>query len=154
MDHEFFTQQLDENQAGWDWLSIQLGDNTEVMLYQIRRKDGTVDPFSSGTFVDADGRSTYLRAADFTVAPAGEFWSSPITGARYPIQWRISIPKMGVDLEARTPLKSQEFTGHTKAAPNYWEGAIHLAGHRGSANLTGVGYLEMTGYDHPIEMAQ
>jgi predicted secreted hydrolase len=154
MDHEFFTHQLDANQAGWDWLSIQLGDNTEVMLYRIRRKDGTVDSFSSGTFVDADGRSTYLHAVDFTLVPDGEYWRSPVTGAEYPIQWKISIPKLGVELEARTPLKSQEFSGHTKVAPNYWEGAIDLAGHRGPVNLHGVGYLEMTGYDRPIEMGQ
>jgi predicted secreted hydrolase len=152
MDHEFFTHQLAGNQAGWDWLSIQLNDDTEIMLYRIRRKDGTVDPFSSATFVDASGKATHLRASDFALSPSGESWDSPATGAAYPIQWKISIPKMGLELEARTPLKPQEFSGHTRIAPSYWEGAIDLVGHRGAAKLNGVGYLEMTGYDHPIEM--
>src|ERR1700760_2887039 len=53
MDHEFFTHQLESGQIGWDWFSVQLADNTELMLYRIRRKDGSVDPFSAGTFVDA-----------------------------------------------------------------------------------------------------
>ena len=71
MDHEFFTHQLESNQAGWDWLSLQLDDNTELMLFHIRRTDGTIDPFSAGTFVDAQGLSHYLRAADFQLSPAG-----------------------------------------------------------------------------------
>lgn len=152
MDHEFFTHQLETNQAGWDWLSVQLGDNTELMLYRIRRKDGSVDPFSSGTYIDEHGKSTHLRASDFILKPEGETWRSPGTAATYPIQWKLSIPRLGIDLETRTRLKSQEISGRSKLAPSYWEGAIELNGHRGASKLEGVGYLEMTGYDHPIEM--
>ena len=53
MDHEFGTSFLEPEQRGWDWLSIQLSDNRELMLYQLRRADGTRDPRSSGTLVDA-----------------------------------------------------------------------------------------------------
>jgi predicted secreted hydrolase len=152
MDHEFFTHQLEANQMGWDWLSIQLGDNSEIMLYQIRRKGGSVDPFSSGMYIDAHGKSTPLHAADFVLKPDGETWKSPVTSATYPIQWKIAIPKFGIELESRTVLKSQEISGQTKIAPNYWEGAIHLAGHKDAAKLDGVGYLEMTGYDRPVDL--
>ena len=44
MDHEFFTHQLENSQVGWDWFSVQLDDNTELMLFRIRRKDGSTDP--------------------------------------------------------------------------------------------------------------
>ncbi len=152
MDHEFFTHQLETNQVGWDWLSIQLADHSEIMLYQIRRKDVSVDPFSSGTYVDEHGKSTALHAADFVLTPYGETWKSPATSATYPIQWKISIPKLGIELESRTDLKSQEISGQTKIAPSYWEGAIRLTGHRGAAKLDGVGYLEMTGYDRPLDL--
>jgi predicted secreted hydrolase len=152
MDHEFFTHQLEANQAGWDWLSIQLTDNTELMLYQIRRKDGSVDPFSSGTYVDDHGKAMHLRRSDFVLTPDGKTWKSSVTSANYPIEWKISIPKLGIELEAKTALKSQEISGQTKIAPSYWEGAIDLSGHRGANQIAGVGYLEMTGYDHPIEM--
>ncbi len=152
MDHEFFTHQLEANQAGWDWLSIQLGDNTELMLYQIRRKDGSVDPFSSGTYIDALGKSMHLRGSDFVLTPRGETWKSPLTSANYPVQWRITIPKLGLELEAKTDLKSQEIPGQTKFAPSYWEGAIGLDGHHGVNKVAGVGYLELTGYDHAVEM--
>ena len=152
MDHEFFTHQLEPSQTGWDWLSLQLEDHTEVMLFHIRRKDGSIDPYSAGTLVDANGKTTHLRSADFTLQPSGEFWKSPLTGARYPIHWRVAIPKLSIELEAKTPLESQELTGKTKLAPNYWEGAIVLSGQRNSQSLNGAGYLEMTGYDRPVHL--
>jgi predicted secreted hydrolase len=154
MDHEFFTHQLEPSQTGWDWLSLQLEDHTEVMLFHIRSKDGSIDPYSAGTFVDANGKTTHLRSADFTLQPSGEIWTSPHTGARYPTHWRIAIPKLSIELEAKTPLESQELTGKTKHAPNYWEGAIVLTGQRNSQPLRGVGYLEMTGYDRPVQIEQ
>jgi predicted secreted hydrolase len=152
MDHEFFTHQLEANKLGWDWLSIQLAGNTELMLYHIRRRDGSIDPFSSGTYVDENGKSTHLRASEFTLAPQEERWRSPVTSATYPIQWKISIPKLGIELETHTGLKSQEISGQTRIAPSYWEGAIELNGRRGAGKLEGVGYLEMTGYDHPVKV--
>jgi len=153
MDHEFFTHQLEASQIGWDWLSLQLEDNTELMLFRIRRKDGSLDPFSAGTYVDAQGKSTHLRANDFILQPLAESWTSPVTHATYPIAWKIVIPKLELELEAHTSLAAQEFAGKTKIAPSYWEGAIQLEGHRGKSPLGGVGYLEMTGYDRPVNVA-
>ena len=154
MDHEFFTGQLDSSQTGWDWLSLQLEDRTELMLFHIRRKDGSIDSYSAGTYVDAEGKTTHLRSSDFHLEPLGEKWTSPLTGAAYPIQWRITIPKLGIELEAKTPLAFQELTGKTRLAPNYWEGAVVVAGQRKAGRLSGAGYLEMTGYDHPVELPQ
>jgi predicted secreted hydrolase len=150
MDHEFFTHQLSDEQTGWDWFSLQLADNTELMLFELRHKDGALDPFSSGTYVDAEGKATHLRAAEFSLKPGGTSWKSPATGATYPIQWSISVPGLGLELEATTPLKSQELSGKGKFAPTYWEGAINLSGKKNGAAARGVGYLEMTGYDHPV----
>ena len=154
MDHEFFTHQLETDQTGWDWLSLQLADNTELMLFHIRRKDGSVDPHSAGTYVDTNGKTTHLRSDEFTLQPAGEIWASPITGARYPIHWRVTIPKLSIEIEVKTPLESQELTGKSPFAPNYWEGAIVLTGRRGQESVSGEGYLEMTGYDRPVQFAK
>ncbi len=62
------------------------------------------------------------------------------------------IPKLGVVLDAKTPLASQEMTSRTKLAPNYWEGAVFVSGQRNAQPLNGAGYLEMTGYDRPVEL--
>ena len=153
MDHEFFTHQLESGQAGWDWLSLQLADHTEVMLFHIRRKDGSIDLYSAGTYVDANGKTSHLRSSDFSLEAVGDKWTSPLTGAAYPIHWKIAIPKLAIELDAKTPLASQELTGNTKLVPNYWEGAIVLTGQRYAQPLNGVGYLEMTGYDRPLRLA-
>ena len=152
MDHEFFTQQMATDQVGWDWLSLQLNDDTELMLFHIRRKDGSIDPFSAGTFVDAQGRNRHLSASDFQLEPQQETWTSAATGANYPIHWKIRIPSLEITLEATTPLPSQELAGQAKLSPSYWEGAVLLSGTRNSFPLSGAGYLEMTGYDRPVQM--
>src|SRR5258708_2406745 len=154
MNHEFSTHQLEADQTGWDWLSLQFDGHTEVMLFHIRGKDGSIDPHSAGTYVDANGKTTHLRSSDFSLEPAGDKWTSPLTGAAYPIHWKIAIPKLAIELDAKTPLASQELTSSTKLAPNYWEGAIVLSGQRKAEPLSGLGYLEMTGYDRAVQVAK
>ena len=151
MDHEFFTHSMDAEQVGWDWLSLQLEDGTELMLYRFRQKDGSADPYSSGTYVDAHGKSVHLTATDFRLVPMGETWTSNDTGAKYPVAWSVEIPKLRLKLTATTRLKSQELAGGSKIVPSYWEGAIGIEGTRDGAGVRGVGYLEMTGYDKPVQ---
>jgi|SRR5450432_905206 predicted secreted hydrolase len=152
MDHEFFTHQLENNQIGWDWLSLQLDDRTELMLFRIRRTDGSVDPYSAGTYVDAHGVSTHLSSIDFTLQYSGETWTSNTTRAVYPIHWKVLVPRLGLELEVTTSLASQEMTSDSKLSPSYWEGAMAFAGTRHQSPVGGVGYLEMTGYDRPFTM--
>jgi predicted secreted hydrolase len=149
MDHEFFTHQLESNQTGWDWFSLQFDDGSELMLFRLRRKDGSVDPYSAGTYVDPQGRATHLAAADFSVIP-GKMWTSPETAARYPIEWTIRIPSFGIEGALTTRLPEQEMTGKSRTAQAYWEGAVEMNGSRKGKSLKAVGYLEMTGYAGPV----
>ena len=109
MDHEWGTSFLEPGQVGWDWFSIQLEDGSELMLFQIRRNDGAADPFASGTLVDAAGRATRLGAGDFVLRP-GTTWTSPDSGARYPVAWTVSVPPIGLDAEVRAAFPEQELT--------------------------------------------
>jgi predicted secreted hydrolase len=152
MDHEFFTHQLESSQVGWDWFSIQLNNNTELMLFRIRRSDGSIDHYSAGTFVDTKGTATHLRFRDFSMEPMDDRWTSPVTHAVYPIRWKISVPVFAIELEAETDLPPQELTGPHQLTPSYWEGAVTFAGRNQRSTLSGAGYLEMTGYDRPFEM--
>jgi len=138
MDHEWFTHQLTAGQMGWDWFSIQLENNTELMLFQLRRKDGSIDPYSSGTYVDASGHPHHLTASDFRLTPL-EKWT------QYPIHWRIEVPSLKIALDCRAALENQELKA-SKGGTTYWEGAVTYSG---TAN--GVGYLEMTGYGKAVE---
>jgi predicted secreted hydrolase len=144
MDHEFGTSFLEREQQGWDWLSLQLDDGRELMLYQLRRSDGSRDPRSSGTLVDAQGRTAHLPAGDFTMEPTGETFRSS-SGAVYPVGWRVEVPREGLSLTISTPLANQELV--TPAAGiAYWEGLVDAKGSSRTAAIAGRGYLEMTGY--------
>ena len=144
MDHEWFSNELAADQTGWDWFSVQLDNGTEFMLGELRRVDGGIDPHSAGTYVDPNGRALHLSRAEFQLQPL-QFWTSPKSGARYPIRWRLAIPALHVSLECATPVPNQEFVSDDDAGQTYWEGAVSYSG---SAN--GVGYLEMTGYLKPV----
>ena len=145
MDHEFGTSFLEPEQRGWDWLSIQLSDNRELMLYQLRRADGTRDPRSSGTVIDANGKTTHLANADFTLVPGSPVFKSK-NGAVYPLEWTLSIPSQRIELRVTTPLNDQELSLVKSTGVAYWEGMIDVAGKAGAQSVTGSGYLEMTGY--------
>jgi predicted secreted hydrolase len=144
MDHEFGTSFLEKEQQGWDWLSIQLSDGRDLMLYQLRRGDGSRDPRSSGTVVDQRGRATHLGADDFSLNAVGTTFTAS-SGAVYPVHWAIQVPQLQLSLDVTTPLLNQELS--TKGAGvSYWEGLIDVTGTSASRPVTGRGYLEMTGY--------
>ncbi len=130
MDHEFFTHQLDQEQIGWDWMSLQLNDGRELMVFQLRRRDGTIDPYSSGTLIERDGSTRHLK--QIRMRP-GRRWKG------YPVEW--SVEAAGLKLLVKTRLDQQELVSQQPQAPTYWEGAVAISG-----DATGVGYLEMTGY--------
>lgn len=153
MDHEFSSDSMGPNQQGWDWMSIQLNDDTELMLYGLRLEDGTHDDFSSGTFVDEQGTGTHLEAAEFSLEP-GRIWQSPDSDARYPVEWAIRVPKLEIELQCKPLLDNQEVLAHGSATPIYWEGAVRYEGTRGGKPIAGIGYLEMTGYDKKIRLGR
>lgn len=145
MDHEFGTSFLEPGQRGWDWLSMQLSDGRELMLYQLRRDDGSRDSRSSGTLVGTNGKTKHLDVNAFTLTPGRATFKSK-NGAVYPIEWSISIPSEKLDLKVTTPLTDQELALERSTGVAYWEGAIDVNGSAAGRPLTGAGYLEMTGY--------
>jgi predicted secreted hydrolase len=148
MDHEFGSDELQSNQAGWDWFSIQLDDRREVMLYRLRQKDGAVTPQSSGSVVDPHGNVSYVPRAGFTIAPIGT-WTSPVTHATYPSGWRVRVPAANLDLTLVPTVKDQELAD--PSGVSYWEGAVDVRNTANGKNL-GVGYVELTGYAGAITL--
>lgn len=151
MDHEFFTNNLAADQVGWDWMSIQLDDGSDLMIYALRSVSGEHGEFSGGTFVSADGDQVRLVAADLVLTP-GRTWRSAETGAVYPVEWTVEVPRIELSLEVRPLLDPQEVVSDHGYTPVYWEGAVEYRGQRGGRKVAGKGYLEMTGYDKPVKL--
>lgn len=139
-DHEFGSNVLSAQQLGWDWFSLQFDDGTELMLFQLRLRDGGIDPYSAGTFVAKDGSSRHLKREEFTIEPLQE-WYSPHTKTRYPSSWRIEVPSAQLKLTLQPTLADQEIETPGSSNVTYWEGSVQIGGNR-----TGKGYVEMTGY--------
>ena len=142
MDREWGTSSLARDQSGWDWIALQLSDDTELMVYHLRCRDGSVDPFSTGKVIDAGGLARTLASQDFSIKIMQQ-WQSPHTRVLYPARWRLTIPGEALEIEIEPLLNDQEL--HTSL--NYWEGAVRLHGTYKNKNITGYGYVELTGYD-------
>lgn len=149
LDHEFSSSQLGAGQVGWDWLSVHLRDGREVMLYRLRRADGSGDPASRLTWIDAAGRTSVQPFTWEILRP----WRSAATGAAYPTRVRVRTtdPATGtaVILDVEPLAENQELTGALGGIP-YWEGACRINGADGAE--LGRGYLELTGHARALRL--
>lgn len=140
-DHEWSSSALADNQAGWDWFSLQLAGGEALMLFRLRDKSDAGRDFYSGTFVDAAGAATTLASEQITME-ALDHWTSEATGVRYPVRWRLAIPELDLELATEPRLENQEFVHSFR----YWEGAVGVSGRRDGRAISGQGYVELTGY--------
>jgi predicted secreted hydrolase len=141
MDHEWSTSGLAADQVGWDWFSVQMDDGSELMVFQLRKEDGSVDPFSSGTLIATDGSTRHLARDEFEIR-VEDTWRSPHTGATYPALWTIVVPGENLALEIEPLLADQELV----VSYTYWEGAVRVEGQQAGRAVQGHGYVELTGY--------
>ena len=146
VDHEYSTSALMPGQVGWDWFSIQLQDGFDLMVFQIRRADGSIDPFSSGSLVAPDGSIQNLKAGEFEIRVA-DTWRSPDTGVGYPAGWTMLVPEYDLELLITPYMADQEM----EVSFIYWEGAVHVQGQNGGKHVEGYGYVELTGYAVSME---
>lgn len=151
MDHEFGSGNLGQDQVGWDWFSLQLEDRSELMFYLLRRADGTTDPVSNGTLIAENESTTALSSVEVRVEVISH-WTSPFSGARYPSEWRLSIPSRNLSLHLVPKMPNQELMTGRSTQVTYWEGAVKVSGQRGEKPVAGQGYVELTGYATPLQL--
>jgi len=145
MDHEFSTAPLESGLVGWDWFSLQLSDNTEIMIYLLRQKDGKLNPASSGTYIRPDGKTRHLSGHDIEVTVT-DTWNSPNSRSVYPARWRLKIPLLYLDVNIAPNLADQEMRTSESTGVTYWEGSVSIRGSKGESQINGQGYVELTGY--------
>ena len=106
------------------------------MVFQLRRADGSIDAFSSGTFVAADGSTTALGPGDFTLEVTGHV-AQPALGRRVPGGVAAARPEgASLTLTITPHLADQEM----QVSYVYWEGAVGVEGTaNGAAGDAGTG---------------
>ncbi len=141
MDHEWSTSALAENQAGWDWFSIQLNNGYDLMFYEIRTDDGKISPYTTATLVTPEGETRHYTHGDLELTPR-ETWTSTYSKGEYPVKWDFSLPAEDIELTIQTRFPDQEM----QLSVLYYEGAIIGNGTHAGNSVEGSGFVEMTGY--------
>lgn len=142
MDREVGSSQLAPDQAGWDWWSLRLRDGRDLMLYVLRRGDGTTS-WRTATLVDRAGEVRLLGPEEWSARATGT-WRSEASGATYPSGWEIALPREGLQLVVRPAVKAAENRSSLVPGLAYWEGPVLVVDGQGAA--AGEGYVELTGY--------
>jgi predicted secreted hydrolase len=150
MDHEFSSASLDPALSGWDWAGLRLSDGSELMLYLLRKKDGSFSPASSGTYVGPSGEVFRLGSPDFRL-DAQTWWKSPRSGASYPSSWSLEVLPLGIRLHVTPNLADQEIETPETTGITYWEGSVAAEGTgKDGRAVSAEGYVELTGYAGPL----
>ena len=144
LDREWSSSHLEPEQEGWDWFSLQLDNNREIMFYNLRRKDGSFDTNSAGIIVDENGKSRFLSANEVSIEVL-RYWNSPHSQIKYPAAWKLTIPSESLELQITPAIADQELN----LTVRYWEGAVKVSGKYKNNNeiVAGKGYVELAGYE-------
>lgn len=141
LDREWSTSILSDVQEGWDWFALQLASGEDLMVFQLRRRDGERDPYDQGLWVDAAGASQHLAAGDFTLQPL-RTWRDE-RGTAWPVAWALTLTGPGGPRRLRVEAALDDQRMDTLLT--YWEGLVWVFDEAG--RRVGTGYLEMTGYE-------
>ena len=110
------------------------------MLYLLRNKDGSIDRYSSGTFIYPNGTYRHLSKDDFSVSVLAHY-KSVKTGAHYPSEWEIKVPSENIMVTVSPLVEDQEVPAFNSTGNYYWEGTCKVEG-----SAKGRAYVELTGY--------
>jgi predicted secreted hydrolase len=150
MDHEYSTGALGLRDQGWDWFSLQLSDQTEIMAFVLRKEKGKISPASSATVIDSRAQNRHIGNDEFSVTVLNT-WKSPHSKAIYPAGWRLQIFPGLIELTIKPNLEDQEMQTSGSTGTIYWEGSVSIEGTRAGQPVTGQGYVELTGYAKPFD---
>ena len=140
LDREWSTSTLSEEQSGWDWFSLQFDNDTDLMYFQLRNKDGSVYPYNEGMIVKPDSSTIRLKTGDVKLK-IRRYWQSPL-GGDYPVEWEAEIIPLGRTVILKAMFPEQELALSTR----YWEGSINIYDMEDPTSIIGQGYIELTGY--------
>ncbi|GGC96431.1 hypothetical protein GCM10007216_29020 [Thalassobacillus devorans] len=132
--------------SGWNWFGLQLEDGRELLLNEMRSKEGDTSN-QMANLIERDGTVRFTRNVHFHPI---EYWKSVKTKARYPISWQIEIPEFNINLQT-TPFFSNQEMLIIGPLQGIWEGAVSFTGKERLANgtyrnITGKGFMELVGY--------
>ena len=146
LDHEWSQAIMPVQAVGWDWIGMNLLDGSALTASRMRTQSGTA-VWDAGSWRPAGGAVQIFPHGSVSFEPL-RVWQSPLSQARYPVEWRVKTPVGWFTVKA--VLDAQELDSRQSTGVIYWEGLSLLLDPRG--NTVGHGYLEMTGYASPLRL--
>ena len=140
LDHEASEAILPASAMGWDWMGMNFSDGSALTAFQLRRADGSA-LWAGGSWRAAGGQVQTFGPSELAFTPL-RHWTSPASGARYPVAWWLDSPVGRFEVQAL--FDAQELDSRASTGAFYWEGISALRDANGRER--GRGYLEMTGY--------
>ena len=147
LDHEWSDELLHPQAVGWDWIGMMLDDGAALTAFRLRRADGSA-LWAGGSLRRTGETVPRAFGPDELRFEPVRWWSSPSSGGRYPVAWRVDTPAGPLRVEAL--FDAQEMHSRGATGTIYWEGLSSL--HDASGRRIGMGYLEMTGYAGRLEI--
>jgi len=136
MDHQWANTEYTKDR--WDWFSIQLNDNTEIVCYVY--DTGKIKNYLADICY-SNGKQEHYE--NIEIIPLSQKWVSPKSKAAYPLAWNIKIPARNIELNLTAKIENQEMLF---GSINYWEGPLKVDGNFGEERVKGVGFMELVGY--------
>jgi predicted secreted hydrolase len=146
LDHEWSEELLDREAVGWDWIGMNLDDGSALTAFRLRKSDGSA-LWDGGSFRPPQG-SPYIFSRGETAFSPQRRWTSPLSGATYPVEWIVRTPADFYSVKA--VIDNQELDSRASTGSIYWEGLSDLFDSNGKR--VGRGYLEMTGYSQRMRL--
>jgi predicted secreted hydrolase len=146
LDHEWSEALMHPEAVGWDWIGMNLNDGSALTAFRLRRADGST-LWDGGSF-RAPSREPYIFSRGEAVFSPQRHWTSPLSQARYPVEWMVRTPADFYTV--RAVVDAQELDSRASTGAIYWEGLSDLIDSNG--RVVGRGYLEMTGYARPLRL--
>lgn len=129
-------------EVGWDWLSAQLDDGTDLSVYPLTYAYRGESAGNWSVMSDPSGNRSGHTDALFEHL---EHWQSTQTFFHYPVRWRVVIPSADVFLDVRAAFKDQEFMTLI-SKPSFWEGRVEVEGTVRGRPVRGIGFVERSGF--------
>ncbi|MEV5408616.1 lipocalin family protein [Thermopolyspora sp. NPDC052614] len=127
----------DDPSLRWTWMNLNLPNGDAVAIWDARSDKGEN---SFATVMRRDG-SHEVVAVEPVEKHADKFWTSPVSGQKYPTRWRINIPALSTRLTVTiTGTVDQEFA---QGENGRLEATAAFTGTYKNTKVSGKNYVEM-----------
>lgn len=126
--------------SGWTWMCLQLDNGIQLSVFDFR---GYGRHTQAANILNRQGKT--IVTTNTTIRPSGT-WTSPHTTGVYPASETVAVPTARAHLVVKPTISDQELVFPQDKRGSYWEGSSTVSGTYAGKRVTGVAYLELTGY--------